>query len=264
MSLHPTFDDPPTGSHRKENPPDMESDGKMTDGPWRVGVAVPAAGMGTRMGGVRKPFLDLSGEPLLLRTLRPFLQHPQVISVAVALGEGDFESPPSWLAEADPRIRIVRGGETRGDSVREALFALPDSVDVVAVHDAARPLVTGEIIDRCLAEVGPGRGAVAGWPAVDTLKEVDEEGRIVGTPPRDRIWHAQTPQVFPRDLIQQAYMAAKETGVADTDDSALVERIGGRVAMVLGTPFNLKVTRPEDLPLAEFFLGMGKGEPHGT
>jgi 2-C-methyl-D-erythritol 4-phosphate cytidylyltransferase len=235
----------------------MEPNGKETGQSWKVGVAVPAAGMGTRMGGVRKPFLDLSGKPLLLWALRPFLQHPQVVAVVVALGESDFETPPDWLVEADPRIQVVSGGETRGDSVREALKALPESVEVVAVHDAARPLVTGEIIDRCLAEVGPARGAVAGWPAVDTLKEVAWGGRIVGTPNRDRIWHAQTPQIFPRDLLWKAYQKAQEDGVTDTDDSALVERIGGEVVMVSGSPFNLKVTRPEDLPLAEFFLGMG-------
>jgi 2-C-methyl-D-erythritol 4-phosphate cytidylyltransferase len=155
-------------------------------------------------------------------------------------------------------IKVVRGGETRGDSVRAALSALPEQIAVVAVHDAARPLVTGEIIDRCLAGVGPGRGAVAGWPAVDTLKEVAWGGRIVGTPNRDRIWHAQTPQVFPIDLLRRAYEDAAQNGVTDTDDSALVERIGGEVVMVSGSPFNLKVTRPEDLPLAELLLGMGK------
>lgn len=234
----------------------MDEHGKESGRSWTVGVAVPAAGMGTRMGGIRKPFMDLSGQPLLLWALRPFLQHPQVTSVAVALGETDFEAPPTWLTQADPRIQVVRGGETRSDSVRAALEALPDSVDVVAVHDAARPLVTGEIIDRCLAEVGPGRGAVAGWPAVDTLKEVEWGGRIVGTPNRDRLWHAQTPQLFPRELIVRAYQEAQKAGITDTDDSALVERIGGEVIMVSGSPFNLKVTRPEDLPLAELFLRM--------
>ena len=235
----------------------MDALGKEVGRSWRVGVAVPAAGMGTRMGGVRKPFLDLSGQPLLLWALRPFLQHPQVTSVVVALGETDFETPPTWLVEADPRIQVVRGGETRGDSVWAALGALPESVEVVAIHDAARPLVTGEIIDRCLAEVGPGRGAVAGWPAVDTLKEVAWGGRIVGTPNRERIWHAQTPQIFPRELIVKAYQNALEVGINDTDDSALVERIGGEMVIVSGSPFNLKVTRPEDLPLAELFLRIG-------
>lgn len=211
------------------------------------------------MGGIRKPFLELRGVPLLVWALRPFLEHPRVAAVAVALGKEDSVSPPAWLADLDPRIRIVPGGVTRGDSVGAALEALPGSVDLVAVHDAARPLVTRDILDRCLEVVGVGRGAVAGWPAVDTLKEVDPKGRIVATPDRARIWHAQTPQVFPRDLLVEAYRRAREAGLTDTDDAALVERIGGEVVMVRGAPGNLKVTRPEDLPLAEFFLKLGEG-----
>jgi len=234
----------------------VQTPGTDADPAWTVGVAIPAAGLGTRMGGVRKPFLELAGQPILFWALRPFLRHPRVLAIAVALGEEDAAQPPEWLASLDERIRVIRGGATRGDSVRAAVDALPPGLDVVAVHDAARPLVTSEILDRCLSAVGPGRGAVAGWPAVDTLKEVAWGGRIVGTPNRDRIWHAQTPQVFPRDIIVEAYRKALDDGVSDTDDSALVERIGGEVVMVSGSPFNLKVTRPEDLPLAELFLKM--------
>ena len=223
-----------------------------------MGVAVPAAGQGVRMGGIRKPFLELLGEPILAWALRPFLQHPRVAAVAVALGADDCSPPPGWLANWDPRIRIVPGGETRGDSVRAALHALPDDLSVIAVHDAARPLITGSIIDRCLAEVREGRGAVAGWPAVDTLKEVDEQGRILATPDRDRFWHAQTPQVFPRRLLLDAYRHALETGIRETDDAALVEAFGGEIVMVPGSARNLKVTRPEDLPLAEFLANLGE------
>lgn len=237
----------------------MTTSGRSGSYAWTVGVAVPAAGMGTRMGGVRKPFMELAGKPILLWALQPFLQHPRVEAVAVALGEEDAEEPPDWLLSLDPRIRVVTGGATRGDSVRAALASLPPEVDLVAVHDAARPLVTGDILDRCLDSVGARRGAVAGWPAVDTLKEVAWGGRIVGTPNRDRIWHAQTPQVFPRSILVEAYRRALEDGISDTDDSALVERMGEEVIMVSGSPFNLKITRPEDLPMAEFFLGMERG-----
>ena len=223
-----------------------------------VGVAVPGAGLGTRMGGVRKPFLELLGEPLLVWALRPFLQHPDVQAVAVALGEEDAGDPPEWLTSLDPRIRLVTGGATRGDSVGAAMEALPSDLDLIAVHDAARPLVTREIFDRCLAAVGPERGAIAGWPAVDTLKEVDTRGKVVGTPDRERIWHAQTPQVFPRTLIIEAYRRAREVGFTNTDDAALVEEIGGEVILVPGSPHNLKITRPEDLPLAEFYLTAGQ------
>lgn len=223
-----------------------------------MGVAVPAAGLGVRMGGIRKPFLELQGEPILAWALRPFLQHPRVVAVSVALGADDFHAPPGWLTSWDPRIRIVPGGETRGDSVRAALRELPHDVTVIAVHDAARPLVTRSIIDRCLAEIREGRGAVAGWPAVDTLKEVDEQGRILATPDRERFWHAQTPQVFPSRLLLDAYEHALDAGIRDTDDAALVEAIGGEVVMVQGSARNLKVTRPEDLPLAEFLAELGE------
>jgi 2-C-methyl-D-erythritol 4-phosphate cytidylyltransferase len=231
----------------------------VAQGSPTVGVAIPAAGTGSRMGGRKKQFLELAAVPVLLRSLRPFLELPAVASVVVALPEGDLADPPTWLTELDPRVNLVRGGATRTESVGAAVRALPDSVEVIAVHDAARPLVTGEIIERCLGEVTPSRGAVAGWPAVDTLKETDEESRIVSTPPRDRIWHAQTPQLFPRDLLVRAYEEALREGIHDTDDSALVERIGGEVIMVPGSPQNIKVTRPEDIRLAELLLSLQEG-----
>jgi 2-C-methyl-D-erythritol 4-phosphate cytidylyltransferase len=206
------------------------------------------------MGGVRKPFLLLDGEPLLSRALQPFLLHPEVEAVAIALNEEDLSDPPVWLSGLDARIRLVRGGAHRGESVRAALKALPERVNIVAVHDAARPLLTAEILDRCFSAVGPSRGVVAGWPAVDTLKEVDSEGRILATPDRQRIWHAQTPQVFPRALLEEAYRRAEKAGRQNTDDSALVEWIGGEVVMVRGSPRNLKITRPEDLELGKYFL----------
>jgi 2-C-methyl-D-erythritol 4-phosphate cytidylyltransferase len=228
-------------------------DGEAEDLPT-LGVAIPAAGTGRRMGGVRKPFLDLLGKPLLYHALRPFLDHPQVRAVTVALGEEDFLDPPPWLPGIDARVTLVRGGESRGESVWAALDALPPWVDLVAIHDGARPLVSRSIIDRCIQAAQEGCGAVAGWPAVDTLKRVSDETRVVETLPREEIWHAQTPQVFPREMIVGAYQAAVEARVFDTDDSALVERVGGRVVMVRGSAVNLKVTRPEDLPLAELFL----------
>jgi len=216
-----------------------------------VGVAVPAAGSGQRMGGARKPFLDLAGEPLLKRAVAPFLADPRVVAVAVALGEDEALAPPAWLAEMDPRIRIVAGGATRAESVRFALAALPGDVDVVAVHDAARPLVTPELVARCIDVAAGGEGAVAGCPAVDTMKEVGPDGRVEGTPDRRRLWHAQTPQVFPADALRKAYAGDLEGA---TDDASLMERAGLPVRMVEGGTANLKVTRPEDLALAEALL----------
>ncbi len=227
------------------------------DVPLTVGVAVPAAGSGRRMGGARKPFLELAGEPVLLHALRPFLRLSEVVAVAVALSEEDAAAPPSWLTAEDARIRVVAGGATRRDSVWNAVCGLPGDVSVIAVHDAARPLVSEDVVRACVREAAGGRGAVAGIPAVDTMKEVDAEGRIVSTPDRSRLWHAQTPQVFPRAMLLAAYRRAIDEDWPATDDSAVVERAGGEVVMMEASVSNMKVTRPGDLTLAELHLREG-------
>lgn len=222
----------------------------------RVGVAVPAAGAGRRMGGVRKPFLELMGEPVLVHALRPLLEDERVVCVVVALAADDAASPPSWLVDLDARVRVVAGGDTRTESVRAALAALPDDVDVIAVHDAARPLVTAEVVSRCLDIAESGRGAVAGSPTVDTLKEVDPDGVIVGTPDRTRFWNAHTPQVFPAAVLRRAYAASQGDA---TDDASLVERAGGEVHLVDDGPSNMKVTHPADVAVAEAVLTARRG-----
>jgi len=218
----------------------------------RVGVVVPAAGSGQRMGGVPKAFLPVDGEPMLAHTLRAFLEEPRVSCIVVALSPRDAASPPDWLVAHAPRVRVVAGGETRTASVRNALDALPADVDIVAVHDAARPLVTSELLSRCIEIASRGEGAVAGAPAVDTIKDVDPELRILGTPDRSRLWHAQTPQVFPIGMIRAAYARIMQ-GEA-TDDAGLVERTGHVVRMVESRAPNLKITRPEDVLTAESLL----------
>lgn len=222
-----------------------------------VGVAVPAAGAGRRMGGRRKPYLDLGGEPVLLHALRPFLRREDVRAVAVALPPDDADDPPGWLTGVDGRLRFVAGGESRAASVRAAIRALPPEVELVAIHDAARPLLADDVVARCIEVARSGRGAVAGWPAVDTIKEVDDEERIVRTPDRSTLWHAQTPQVFPRAWIVEAYRGAGDAGVGATDDAALLEARGREVRMVRGSRWNLKLTRPEDLTVARALLGDG-------
>jgi 2-C-methyl-D-erythritol 4-phosphate cytidylyltransferase len=216
------------------------------------------------MGGTKKPYLALAGEPILVHALRPFLAREDVVAVAVALAPEDAEHPPGWLTSLDARVAVVPGGETRTDSVRAALAALPPDLDVILVHDAARPLLTDDLLERCIRVAGAGRGAVAGHPAVDTLKEVDASGRVIGTPDRTRFWHAQTPQAFPAAMIREVY---RESRAGATDDAALVERMGGTVVMVESSPGNLKVTRPEDLAVAELYLAArrdGAGAPGGS
>lgn len=220
----------------------------------RVGVAVPAAGSGRRMGGVRKPFLDLLGEPVLLHALRPFLAEPRVCAVLVALSLEDAHEPPPWLTDLDPRVRVVAGGETRGASVRAAIEAMGEDIDVIAVHDAARPLVSTEVVAACIDVAASGVGAVAGCPAVDTIKRVDLERTIVATPDRTSLWQAHTPQVFPAAMLREAY---RRGAASATDDAALVEAIGARVVMVDDGGLNPKITRPDDVIVAEALLARG-------
>ena len=222
----------------------------------RVGVVIPAAGSGERMGGRRKPWLLLAGEPLLLHALRPFLARPDVVGVAVALSVPDLAEPPPWLSALDPRLLVVAGGTTRTASVRAGLAALPADLDLLVVHDAARPLLSRELLDRCLEAARRGQGAVAGRRIVDTVKEVDRAGKVVGTPDRSRLWRAETPQAFPASVLRAAYAQEDEEA---TDDSALVERAGGTVVMVEGSADNLKVTTPDDLLLAERLLELSRG-----
>lgn len=222
----------------------------------RVGLAVPAAGMGRRMGGLRKAWLELAGTPVLQHALRPFLARGDVVAVRVALAVDDAADPPRWLTDLDRRVRVVAGGETRADSVACAVAALPEDVDVILVHDAARPLLPDGVIDRVIAAASAGTGAVAGLPAIDTFKRVSDAGRILGTPPRDGMWLAQTPQGFPAALLRRALRALHDDptlAARVTDDASLVEAVGGEVVMVAGAPRNLKVTRPSDLPLAEWY-----------
>lgn len=222
----------------------------MMQGP--VAVVIPAAGSGRRMGGRRKQYLELAGEPVLSRALRPFLAHPRVRWIVVALPADDVADPPAWLRDLDDRVVLVGGGAERFDSVRGALDHVPADAAVVIVHDAARPLVTHALIDRTLAAVEEGQGAIAAIPIADTVKEVVAGGLIVGSPDRRRLWRAQTPQAFPRALLVAAYGAGHATA---TDDASVVERHGGRVVVVEGDATNLKVTEAADLVLAQALLG---------
>jgi 2-C-methyl-D-erythritol 4-phosphate cytidylyltransferase len=216
------------------------------------------------MGGLRKAWLELATVPVLEHALRPFLARTDVVAVRVALASDDAADPPRWLADLDPRLRIVAGGATRAESVARAVEALPDDLDVILVHDAARPLLPDSVIERVISAASAGTGAVAGLPATDTFKRISGDGRIVATPAREGLWHAQTPQGFPAELLRrgiEALVADPTLAARVTDDASLVEAVGGEVVMVLGAPRNLKVTRPSDLPLAEWYASNpGEGE----
>ena len=222
-------------------------------------MVLVAAGQGTRLGGgTPKQYRLLRGVPVLLHSLRHFTGHPDVREVAVVLPAGDAASPPSFLQDiAGDAVRLVQGGAERSDSVAAGLAALDPACAVVLVHDAARPFVSRDVIDAVIAHARRGDGAIAAVPLGDTLKEAaeDDATRIARTIPRDRLWRAQTPQGFPRDLLASAHAAARRGGLTATDDAMLVESHGGTVRLVPDTPRNLKITSAEDLELAERLAG---------
>ena len=218
-----------------------------------IAVVIPAGGAGQRMGGVAKPLLELAGRSLLQRSVQPFLDRTDVHWIVIALPPELAAAPPHWLM-SDRRIDIVAGGAERGDSVRNALAAVPIEADIVLVHDAARPLISAEVIERCIAAAADGLSAIAAIPVTDTVKEVDDGGRVTATPDRRTLWSAQTPQAFPAEVLRNAHARAAADGVSTTDDAALVARYGGTVIVVEGAPENLKITTPADLLIAAALL----------
>ena len=218
-----------------------------------VGVVIVAGGSSTRIGGRElKQFRWVAGKPVLLHSLQTFMARPDVVGVVVVLPRNYVADPPPWIFQCDvDRLMIAPGGTTRSESVWNGLEDLPDAADVVLVHDAARPLVDNPTIDRVVAEARAGRSAIAALPVVDTLKEVGEDGRIVRTVERERLWRAQTPQGFPRETIVTAHRRAREQKLSATDDAALCERLDIPVVVVRGSERALKITDDDDFARAE-------------
>ncbi|HEY2860933.1 MAG TPA: 2-C-methyl-D-erythritol 4-phosphate cytidylyltransferase [Terracidiphilus sp.] len=227
----------------------------------QVFAIFPAAGLGTRMAGPQpKQFLSLDGIPILIHSLRAFAAVPRIAQIVVAVRKTETERVQAQIAEygLSGCVQVVEGGDSRQESVAHALAAIhaaPD--DVVLVHDAVRPLIDAATIDRTIDAVVQHGAAIVGLPAVDTIKQVERtaHGAIVtSTIPREFIVHAQTPQGFRFDLLQSAFAEATADGFVGTDEASVVERAGHPVAVVLGSPVNLKITQPGDLELAEFYL----------
>jgi 2-C-methyl-D-erythritol 4-phosphate cytidylyltransferase len=220
--------------------------------PPDVGVLIPAAGRGERAGaGELKQFRTIAGVPMLLRAIRPFAQHPRVCQIVVALSGEHATHPPPWLRDlVGSRLRVVSGGATRAASVRAALDTLDPACTVVLVHDAARPFVSADEIDRVIAVAARGSCALLATPLSDTLKRAGPDGRVAATIPREHLWRALTPQGFPRATLEAAYRRAG-SDLGATDDAALIEALGESVMLVEGRTTNLKVTTQEDFLLAE-------------
>ncbi len=213
-----------------------------------VGVVIVAAGSSTRTAGAElKQFRWVAGKPMLLHSVQRFMERADVALVVCVLPKSHAGDPPPWLFQCDvDRLLVSVGGRERGESVLNGLEDMPAEVRFVLVHDAARPLVDSETIERVVAKAREGVGAVPALPATDTIKEVDDSGAIVRTPDRTKLYHAQTPQGFPREMIEQAYARGKSDRVQATDDAALCERIGARVVIVEGSATGMKITTDED------------------
>ncbi len=222
-----------------------------------------AATKGKQKAPPSKQFTELGGTPILIHTLRRFVAVPAVTEIWMALRENEIQGFRARLeSEAkdvfDKKIELVIGGEHRQQSVESALKALTaSSDDVVLVHDAVRPFVTAEIIQEVIEGAEKYGAAIAGLPAVDTVKQVERtaDGALIkATIPRAGIVMAQTPQGFRYAVIKKAFDEAAADGFMGTDESSLVERSGHEVAVVMGSPRNIKITTPADMELAEFYL----------
>jgi len=223
----------------------------------RVAAIVPAAGRGERLGpGVPKALRLVGGVPMLVHAVRALARARLVDVVVVAAPPGDEAEVRALLDtyEVPTEVRVTTGGETRQDSVRLALESLEPDVDVVLVHDAARPLAPSQLVDEVAQAVARGAEAVIpAMPVADTVKRV-EGGRVVETLRREGLYSVQTPQGFTRDLLTKAHDAAVIDEFAGTDDASLVERLGSPVTVIDGHPDAAKVTRPTDLAVAEHVL----------
>ncbi|AHX59566.1 MULTISPECIES: 2-C-methyl-D-erythritol 4-phosphate cytidylyltransferase [Aeromonas] len=224
----------------------------MTDFHSGLTAIVPAAGIGSRMGAdCPKQYLTLAGKTILEHTLGCLLSHPAIARVIVALAPHD-----EWFEQlavaADPRVLRVEGGSERAYSVLNALHVVEGKW--VLVHDAARPCLTQGDLDALIASAMACDGAILGSRVRDTMKRTDGAGNIVATVEREQLWHALTPQMFPTGTLKRALEEGLALGALITDEASAMERAGFTVKMVEGRADNIKVTRPEDLSLAELFL----------
>jgi 2-C-methyl-D-erythritol 4-phosphate cytidylyltransferase len=242
----------------------------------KVVAIIPAAGLGTRMASApsargKKPaatkqFTELGGTPILIHTLRKFAASPEVSEIYMALRGNEIAGFRARLEKEakdilQKKIHLVEGGEHRQDSVANAMSSVSAcDDDIVLVHDAVRPFVTEEIIHNVIQAAQKYGAAIAGVPAVDTVKQVErtsDGALITATLPRERVVMAQTPQGFRYDVLKKAFDEAAADGFVGTDEASLVERSGHAVAVVMGSVRNMKITAPADMELAEFYLKSG-------
>ncbi len=221
----------------------------------KIDVLIPAAGAGHRMEtSIKKPYLILDDKPILSHTIDLFENNSAIDEIYVIVDKSDFDicNETAIIPYHYKKVReLISGGETRQSSVFNGLCALSDDVEYVIVHDGVRPFLDEKIIFECLVASEKWGAAVSAVPVKDTIKVANEDHFIDHTPDRNRLWHVQTPQVFRKSLLLEAYKTALQTGITASDDAALVEKLGNPVKLVLGSYKNIKLTTPEDMQIAE-------------
>jgi 2-C-methyl-D-erythritol 4-phosphate cytidylyltransferase/2-C-methyl-D-erythritol 2,4-cyclodiphosphate synthase len=220
-----------------------------------------AAGMGRRMGGdIPKQYLALGGKPIFIHTLEKFEKAQSINTIVVVVAEADMGHVENFLKERGERSKltaIVTGGKERQDSVRNGLRYLDSDTEVVVIHDAVRPFISTECIDALVMNVRETGAITLGIPIKDTVKAVDERKCVSKTLDRSSLWLTQTPQVFLRSILCDAYEKAYHEGFYGTDDAELVERIGVPVVMMPGSQGNIKITTPDDLEMGAYLFKQG-------
>lgn len=219
---------------------------------------IPAAGVGKRMGLQRgKPFLLLGGRPILVHTLEVFEKEKEISEIILVVSPEELEYSAEEIVEKyklNKVKRIVPGGKERQDSVYNGFKAIRNPVKYVMIHDGVRPFVTGRLLRGSIEMAKTKGGVVVAVPVKDTIKKVSKEGIIEETLERRNLWAIQSPQVFKYEIINKAYLKAYQDEFYGTDDASLVERIGHKVEVLMGSYENIKITTQEDLVLAEMIL----------
>ena len=222
----------------------------------KVLAIIPAAGTGVRMGGgTPKQFLSLEGVPIFIHTLRKFAASNVIDGIFLALRPEDMDRARKDIDRErfSKPVRLVAGGVSRQETVGRSLAEAPATTEMVVVHDAVRPFVELDLIQRVVEAARQHGAAVLGIPSVDTVKQVEQQ-IIRGTIPRERIVLAQTPQAFRFNLIREAFARAEADGFYGSDESSLVERLDHTVTVLMGSDRNIKITKPSDLPLARLYI----------
>lgn len=222
-----------------------------------VTAIIAAAGQGKRMAkGINKAFILLNNRPILAHTLDVFEACAGINDIIVVVGADDIQQTRTIINTYGYRKikEVVPGGAERQHSIANALKEIPVNTQLVLIHDGARPLVTQKLVMEVLLASNETGAAIVAVPVKDTIKIGNKEGFVLETPDRTNLWAVQTPQVFKRDIIEEAYRQAELAAVVATDDAGLVERIGVKVRLIMGDYNNLKVTTPEDLVVAETII----------